>query len=75
MLDLIRAEPAITRGLIALIGVIAAYLGLDLPADVVTTAVVALGFASVATRQVVTPVVPDPDPQDHADLSIPPEDV
>jgi len=56
MLDLIRREPAITRGLVAFVGVIAAYLGLDLPADVVYTALLALGFAAVATRRNVTPV-------------------
>jgi hypothetical protein len=56
MLDLIRAEPAITRGLVALIGVVVAYLGLDLDPEVVYTALVAVGFASVATRRKVTPV-------------------
>lgn len=56
VLDLIRKEPAITRGLIALIGVVVAYLGLDLDPEVVYTALVALGFASVATRRKVTPV-------------------
>lgn len=56
MLDLIRNEPAITRGLVALVGVIVAYFGLDLDPEVVYTALVALGFASVATRRKVTPV-------------------
>lgn len=56
MLDLIRREPAITRGLVAFTGVVAAYFGLDLDPDVVTTALVALGFAAVATRRKVTPV-------------------
>ena len=56
MYDLIRREPAITRGVVALVGVVAAYLGLDLDPEVVYTAVVALGFASVATRRKVTPV-------------------
>ena len=54
LLDLIRREPAITRGLVALIGVVVAYFGLDLDPEVVYTALVALGFASVATRRKVT---------------------
>ena len=56
MYDLIRREPAITRGVVALVGVVAAYLGLELDPEVVYTAVVALGFAAVATRRKVTPV-------------------
>lgn len=56
MLDLIRREPAITRGLVALAGVVAAYFGLDLDPEVVTTALLALGFAAFATRRKVTPV-------------------
>lgn len=55
LFDLIRREPAVTRGLVALAGVIAAYLGLDLDPEVVWTALAALGFATVATRRKVTP--------------------
>ncbi len=55
MLDLIRDEPAITRGIVALAGVVIAYFGWDLDPEVVYTALVALGFASVATRRKVIP--------------------
>lgn len=55
MLDLIRDEPAITRGIVAIVGVIVAYLGFDLDPEVVYTALAALGFAAVATRRKVIP--------------------
>jgi len=55
MLDLIRREPAITRGIVAFVGVVVASYGWDLDPEVVYTALAALGFASVATRRKVTP--------------------